>query len=48
MEYAYGDLDPLLEFTISTMIIWRYNGHEVAIEGSWDNLKKNCIVCALI
>lgn len=42
MEDAHGDLDPVLESTISTVITWRYEGHQVAIEGSWDGWKNRC------
>lgn len=37
----------LNETTVSTMIIWRYQGHEVAIEGSWDDWKKRYGACDL-
>ncbi|XP_074365350.1 SNF1-related protein kinase regulatory subunit beta-2-like [Apium graveolens] len=40
MEHAHSDFDPIVEYTVSTIIIWLYNGHEVGIEGSWDNWKK--------
>lgn len=32
----------LHETTISTTITWHHKGHQVAIEGSWDNWANRC------